>query len=132
MYKGQWFRPDPHQGYEPLSLLAALSKCTPTDCNMEATDDSRQILLIGVAGCLTGLTFLIVGLRTFARCLAKGSFGWDDYLLWLGSLLVVCVNGSTIYGTRFGLGQHVDQLAEDNVIEYRRVGISWSISKQRQ
>lgn len=89
---------------------------------MSATKETtRQPLIYGICIVFTIATFIIVGLRIFSRHIAKAVFWWDDWLLWFGSALTLGINAGTMYGAHVGLGRHVDEVSEENIVKCLKV-----------
>lgn len=65
---------------------------------MSENGPTRQPVIYGVTGALTGLTIVVVTLRMVSRRLAKSTYWWDDWLLWFGAGLTIVINAETIYG----------------------------------
>lgn len=66
---------------------------------VDVSGPTRQPLLYGFTGAVTGLTIVVVALRIVSRRLAKAPFWWDDWLIWFGSAIALIINAETIYGT---------------------------------
>ncbi|KAJ9631695.1 hypothetical protein H2203_000094 [Taxawa tesnikishii (nom. ined.)] len=85
---------------------------------------TRQPVIYAVTSILAALTLIVVGFRIWARRIAKARFWWDDWCIWLGTVIVSEVNIATLYGASIGLGRHGYDIPPENTVTYLKILLS--------
>ncbi|KAJ5190730.1 uncharacterized protein N7498_009715 [Penicillium cinerascens] len=81
----------------------------------ENVHDDKGPKILAVLWTLTGLTAVMVGARMFIRLRMLKSFGIDDYLIAISTVLSLAYCGVTTAGVSVGYGKHAKDLTQENL-----------------
>ncbi|OAX80292.1 hypothetical protein ACJ72_05379 [Emergomyces africanus] len=85
-------------------------------------DECRAHLILGLSGCLAGLSFLAVLLRCYCRGWIESHFWHDDYIILFATICSVIVLGCFIGESYNGLGRFVSYLSFENREYLAKIG----------
>ncbi|OJD19159.1 hypothetical protein AJ78_00859 [Emergomyces pasteurianus Ep9510] len=95
---------------------------TPLSPEYSPVDESRAPLVLGLSGCLAGLSILVVLLRCYCRGWIEAHFWHDDYLIIFAMICSVIVLGCFVGESYNGLGRFVLFLSFENREYLAKIG----------